>query len=351
MKRSSATGPARKLYTTQVLLILGTITLCFWQGPWLVAKAFSNVEVVRVMRALGDNTTLQPDRFFLCNDGKVEFNSSATTLPLVGKHLEYERLSARAAILLAYMHGDYLSVKLAIESRSPHPTNDPLFFYITGLTMAKQGQWQEALVAWRRAGLETALHRMGKSRAFGSSKDIRCAIAFYRLAADVNPEYVPSYVSLGYVLWNTGEVSTAARVFLQASHKSLSDFERYLYLGHAYHLMGHYQEAVDAYTKASEYPQADREMVIRYLGQAKLGLGRQLYRDGDYQAALDMIQIGLQLAPADAYGQLYLADVYLALGDCQKAVDAYGKALELGIGDDFIRSVVKNNVAKCVMGR
>jgi len=340
----------RKFCATQVLLILATITLCFSQGPWLVVEAFSNAEMVRVVRALGDNATLQPDRFFLCKDGKVDF-ILATTPPLLEKHLEYERLSPRVTILLAYMYSDYLKLKLAIKSQLPHPTNDPLFFYIAGLTMAKQGEWQDALVAWRRAGFATALHRMGESQSSGPSKDIRCAIAFYRLAADVDPKYVPSYVSLGYTLWNKGEVPTAAEVFMQASHNSSSDFERYLYLGHAYHLMGHYQEAVDAYTRASKYPQADRRLVTRYLGQAKLGLGRQLYRDGDYQAALDMIRVGLQLAPADAYGQLYLADVYLALGDCHRAADAYEKALELGVGDDFIQGTVKKNIAKCLMER
>lgn len=327
-----------------VLAVLGLV-LCL-ETPRLLPLVSGNALFIKLERAARGGE-LSPEALFQCDGEGVTFSPLPPVDGLIVLSPWGATPSLRAEMLLDYLSGDVFRAAADSARQARLLAREQLADYLYGLLLARRGEWDRALAVWGDAGLQKALHQMGLRFEGKVPPNRHCAIAYYDLALLIDPAYQPALVSLAYSRWNEGDVASAAAAFEQASDLATSEFERYLYAGHARHLEEHYKEATQAYSKALSYSQTDRQLVARYLGHAYLGLGRTYYRQGAFQAAIDSLQEGIRLAGQSALAEMYLADVYSAIADCERALDASSRGNPFDNSDTRLPVRLNSGTTEC----
>jgi DNA-binding winged helix-turn-helix (wHTH) protein/tetratricopeptide (TPR) repeat protein len=152
---------------------------------------------------------------------------------------------------------------------------------------------------------------LGEDKRFNG--DAAGAVASYKLAVDLDPQFALAYARLGIVYHNTGQFALSAQSFQRAYELRISrtsDRDRLYIVAHYYEFAtGEIKRAIEDYELwHALYP---RDIVPVY------NLATQYLLIGQPQRALDLARQVIRQEPNDIMNEL-LARVYLGLGDYGK---------------------------------
>jgi len=147
------------------------------------------------------------------------------------------------------------------------------------------------------------------------------AIAHYRQAVTLRPDYAEAHYNLGRILVEKGELNEAIAHYEKALSVNPADAEAHNNLGNALLRIGRVDEAIVHYQKALAI-QPD-------YADASCNLASALLSKGDMDGAIDHYLAGLARSPNYAEAQYNVANALLRKGRIDEAIDHYQKALEL----------------------
>ena len=147
------------------------------------------------------------------------------------------------------------------------------------------------------------------------------AIAHYRQAVTLRPDYAEAHYNLGRILVEKGELNEAIAHYEKALSVNPADAEAHNNLGNALLRIGRLDEAIVHYQKALTI-QPD-------YADASCNLASALLSKGDMDGAIDHYLAGLARSPNYAEAQYNVANALLHKGRTDEAIDHYQKALEL----------------------
>ena len=147
------------------------------------------------------------------------------------------------------------------------------------------------------------------------------AIAHYRQAVTLRPDYAEAHYNLGRILVEKGELNEAIAHYEKALSVNPADAEAHNNLGNALLRIGRLDEAIVHYQKALTI-QPD-------YADASCNLASALLSKGDMDGAIDHYLAGLARSPNYPEAQYNVANALLRKGRTDEAIDHYQKALEL----------------------
>ncbi|NIM94641.1 MAG: tetratricopeptide repeat protein [Anaerolineales bacterium] len=153
--------------------------------------------------------------------------------------------------------------------------------------------------------------------------EIRQAEAAYRYLIQNHPEFVDGYVGMGQILEAIGDQDGATRVYQQALDNvapSMSASAR-LALADMQRRQGLFEEALGNYQEAILQNPAFEE---GYVGLAQFYMGQ-----GNYSTGQEVLELGLQFAPASPQLNAALASILISQGMIKEAITTYQTALSL----------------------
>ena len=147
------------------------------------------------------------------------------------------------------------------------------------------------------------------------------AVAHYRQAVALRPQYSEAHYNLARILVERGEFADAIAHYESAIAVNPAEAEAHNNLGTALLQVGRLDEAIAHYEKAlatrPEY------------ADASCNLATALLQKGDIDGAIRSYLSGLALSPDQAAARLNLANALLRKGRADEAISHYEKALEL----------------------
>ena len=147
------------------------------------------------------------------------------------------------------------------------------------------------------------------------------AVAHYRQAVGLRPDYAEAHYNLGRILVEKGEFNEAIAHYEKALSINPADAEAHNNLGNALLRIGRVDEAIVHYQKA---------LAIRPdYAEASCNLASALLSKGDMDGAIDYYLAGLARSPNYAEAQYNVANALLRKGRTDEAIDHYQKTLEL----------------------
>ncbi len=146
---------------------------------------------------------------------------------------------------------------------------------------------------------------------------------FNALAADSNDAQLFYQKGLKE-LWQENW-SAALTFFQKAKEKNPQDADVWVYLGHCYGKLGHYQDAIEAYKQAIRI-KPDYAGAHYNLGNAYRELGR-------YQNAIESFKQAIRIKPDYSDAHYNLGTVYYNLDRYQDAIEAYKQAIRINPDD------------------
>jgi tetratricopeptide (TPR) repeat protein len=147
------------------------------------------------------------------------------------------------------------------------------------------------------------------------------AIAEYQKAVEINPDYMEAHLGLGNALALKGEVAEAIAQYQQALAIAPDDADARYNLGNALVQHGKVDDAVAQYRKALE-------IKPDYL-QARSNLGNALKLQGDLEGAIAEYRKVLDLNPAYEKARDNLAFTLLSKGDVEGAIVCYQQGIKI----------------------
>ena len=151
------------------------------------------------------------------------------------------------------------------------------------------------------------------------------AVAHYRRAAAIRPEYVEAHYNLGRLLVEKGEFEDAITQYEKALTINPDDADAHNNLGSTLFQIGRVDEAVVHFQKALAI-QPD-------YADASCNLANALLSKGDIDGAIVHYMACLTLSPNKADAQYNLASALLRKGRTDEAINHYNKTLELQSGN------------------
>jgi protein O-mannosyl-transferase len=192
-----------------------------------------------------------------------------------------------------------------------------------GIVFAKAGQAEPAIAQYRTA-LEIkpdyveARNNLGVALARNGELDE--AIAQYRKILETKPDYAEARNNLGIVLVTKGQVDEAIAQYRKALEIDPNGAEAHYNLGNALAMKGQGDEAIAQYLEALEIK--PDYMVARN------NLGIMLFQKGELNEAIEQYRAVLKLKPDYAEARNNLGAALMQAGRVSEAVGEYRQALE-----------------------
>jgi tetratricopeptide (TPR) repeat protein len=152
------------------------------------------------------------------------------------------------------------------------------------------------------------------------TRDAQRAIGLLKHAVELDPKFTRAWVALAQAYTGTGEPREAVNSYVKAIKGDPQQSLLYDGLGV---LLGTYkpEEAISVWQNLLKSDPTNAKSLA--------GLGSSLYRAKRYTEAAAALQSAVDLTPELPEVQVRLGSAYLRAGDDQKALKAYGEALEL----------------------
>ena len=245
--------------------------------------------------------------------------------------------------------------KIAAEQEPQAPSSEQIQSIISLYT---QGQLKQALYASNQM-LElfpnaVVLYNFAGAANVGLMQ-FDAAIANYKQAIRIKPDYAEAYYNMGIALGSKGEVKAAINSYKQALQINPDYAEAYNNMGMTLHSEGDPQAAIGCYSKAvsinPNYAEAYNNMgnVLNDTGaleaaiksykhalrirpnyaEAYNNMGGSLSDKGDLAAAINSYKQALEIKPSYAEVHYNLANTLNDKGEPEAAIDSYNKALEI----------------------
>ena len=207
---------------------------------------------------------------------------------------------------------------LAIEPDNIQALND------LGLALVSRGQVPEAIAQYRRA-LQIKSDYMQAHSDLGIAL-VRCgqvdeAIDHFRTALEIQPDCVDAHYNLGLALVGHGQVDEAIDHFRKAVELKPDFAEAHNDLGLALVGLGQVDEAIDHFRKAIEF-KPDYML-------AHVNLGGALAGRGEADEAIGHFRTALEIHPDYVNAHVILGDVLADRGRLDEALEHYRTALGL----------------------
>jgi serine/threonine-protein kinase len=204
------------------------------------------------------------------------------------------------------------------------------------------GKHAEAIAELKRAivlapNSDEAYRRLGRVYMSTGNKDL--AIQSFQKAVDCNPYYWPNYNLLGAVYVQYGDLERALKTFQRVTELVPGDSVGWTNVGAVYLQLGQWHDSISALQKASKLKPAT---------EVYSNLGTAFFYLGDYKQALSNYEAAVQLSPREAVAIVNLADGYRALGEHDKAVATYDRAIALTY--ELLRTNPRNASALGLLG-
>jgi predicted O-linked N-acetylglucosamine transferase (SPINDLY family) len=157
------------------------------------------------------------------------------------------------------------------------------------------------------------------------------AIRAYQEAIALDPQWISAYNRLGNIWFETGDLKQAEAMYRQVLVACPNHCAGYMNLGNILLTQNQVDAAIETYEKALSLKPRDPD-ILNNLGiafeakndkvQAAIYFGYSLYRQGNYQQAIDRYQQVLEHQTGDL-------DFYIALADCYECLNQYEDAIEV----------------------
>ncbi|MGB8356481.1 MAG: tetratricopeptide repeat protein [Chthoniobacteraceae bacterium] len=187
--------------------------------------------------------------------------------------------------------------------------------------------WHDDETLWRHAIACTADNYMATSNlgnALLKNGQADEAMATYRKAMEINPEYAVPYYNMGLALFQKGDVDDAIANYEKAIAKDADYADPENNLGNALMQKGAVDEAISHYRRAAEIKPG--------LAEVQYNLGGALMQKGATDDAVASYQKAIELEPGYAEAECKLGDVFLRGGRTEQAIAHYQRAIEMRPG-------------------
>ena len=203
-----------------------------------------------------------------------------------------------------------------------HPKH-PDALHFMGLLACQIGQSEAGIALMREsiAAHASPIYYNNIGNALRDARKLDDAVAAYRRAVELKPDYADAHNNLGNALRETGDPTAALTSCARAIELKPGYAEAYNNLGNALKDLGELDAAIAAYGKAIGAKHA--------FAEAHLNLGIALQAKGHGEAALECLRETVALAPQLAAAHEKLASILMHRGDIAGGIDAYRRVVEL----------------------
>ncbi|MGE5848618.1 MAG: tetratricopeptide repeat protein [Candidatus Methylomirabilota bacterium] len=192
---------------------------------------------------------------------------------------------------------------------------------VLAVSSAVQARVEEAV---RRNNFGAELLRQGKPSE---------AIAEFRQAVTLDPDYAPAWRNLGFALDKQGQVDGAVAAYQKAVALE-PDLNTHNNLGVLYDKQGRYEQAIQEFEKALKLDPANAT-VLKNLETARRNQGITKERNDRIAQA----QKEAEARPSDPRAAYNLARIYASFDEKDNAFTWLAKALQLGFDDlEFVKT-------------
>ncbi|MGO8697772.1 MAG: tetratricopeptide repeat protein [Limisphaerales bacterium] len=153
------------------------------------------------------------------------------------------------------------------------------------------------------------------------------AIAQYRKALEIKPDYERPYYNLGLALFRKGELDAAVAQYRKALEIKPDFVMARSNLGLAFDQEGNTDEAIAQFRKALEIQPENAGI--------RVNLGNALFEKGQYNEAIEEYQKALAINPASENAHFNLGIALFGKGDVEEAIAQYQQALKIRPDDDL----------------
>jgi len=261
--------------------------------------------------------------------------------------------------ILVYLGSVVVISSIVSGCSAPRPAMD---IYLQAVALGQQGQYALAIEEFKQvieADRDFALTYSGLGQSYLGTGALDEAVWAFATAATLDPWSFSDHVDLAGVYERQGKFREAAKTYGRAAELAPEDLavqyraaECYLQagqpvralayaeqamkvdepsqavlqlLGRIYEAQGHYQQAVAAYRRMAE--------LAGDTPDAMLAIAIAQIRDGKYGQAREGLMAVLQRWPKEAAAFRHLAYCFLKLGDTDRAIAMYEKAIDLADKD------------------
>ncbi|HZQ95717.1 MAG TPA: sulfatase-like hydrolase/transferase [Candidatus Sulfotelmatobacter sp.] len=192
------------------------------------------------------------------------------------------------------------------------------------LVAMENQQYAEAVPQLQQVAKEEpqlALANLELGRAFNGLQQYGQALPWLQKAVQLEPQSGRAHYELGVALGETGDWAGSAAQLEQAVAQAPGSDDLHYYLARAYDNIGRAADAEKNFRRALQINPAHY--------RANLFLGRLLGMQNNPSAALPFLQKAVALEPASPDAHKFLANIYLELGDAQKASAEQAEAQRL----------------------
>lgn len=172
---------------------------------------------------------------------------------------------------------------------------------------------------------DPAMKPYRRGTALMEKKDPEGAIAQFNKAIELNPKMAEAYRDRGRAKNAKKDFAGAVADLRRAAELAPKDAAVFLQLGHALADSGQPEPALEAYKRAIEL---DPKQGEAHSGKALVHFGR-----GEFKEALDACETGGKAVPGYAPLQNIAGTALVKLGQPEKAMEAFGRAIELAPDD------------------
>lgn len=151
-------------------------------------------------------------------------------------------------------------------------------------------------------------------------KNQNSALASFRKAAEIKPDYVNAHIRIGRILKDKNDYAGAVKSFNTALSFEADNVSAHRYLGETYASWGKLADAETSFKRALAI---ERDAVTSY------NLAKVQYDQAKYADALPNASKATELAPSTSLYHYQLGLCAEKLGDVDRAITAYAKAAEL----------------------
>ena len=223
-----------------------------------------------------------------------------------------------------HQNGEYAQAEQMYREASRQVPGHADVHHLLGMVLHQQNRNAEA-----RVEIEAAIKAFGHLPHYHNSLgevlravgEVAGAIACYRRALELQPDYLQALNNLGLALHASGEVSAARDAFLQVVTAQPGSAQAHNNLGIAEQSLGNLQGAAREFRKSCELAPQHAE--------GWNNLGAALHEFGDSKAAADALLRAIEIAPHLSRAHFNLSRLRAALNEVDAAEASVRRAIEL----------------------
>ncbi|CAN5816778.1 hypothetical protein BH20ACI3_BH20ACI3_10050 [soil metagenome] len=207
--------------------------------------------------------------------------------------------------------------------------DEPKTAYEKGETAQREGRYEDAIEEFKKAvdhgDGDSGEAQHGLGLAYLKSDRHEEAIATFKEAIRLRPNFAEAHYDLGRAYYESGEFNTAAVSFEEAIRLNPSFFEALTALGRTYQHSGLHTKSVEVLRKAT--------LLQPDAIDAKSALGVALILAGQPEEAVLVLREVVRLSPRSAFAYTNLGQAYRLMGKFQEALNSLQEAFRISPTD------------------